>query len=135
MGANGARRSGRLAWLRALPRSSVLVFCTALFVAVQAILAVFSAASWTRVLVTVVVLAVAAASELDKLSTKRREQQETEQQARAAEAATEAEWQRRAQNCLRLWPAPPLADADPYTGGGGAGIGCAASPQVDPRRI
>src|SRR4051795_5362909 len=73
MGANGARRTGRLAWLRGLPRSSVLVFCTALFVAVQAILAVFSAASWTRVLVTVVVLAVAAASELDKLSTKRRE--------------------------------------------------------------
>src|SRR3954453_3012698 len=113
MGANVARGSGRLAWLRALPRSSVWGFCAALFAAVQTILAVLSAPSWARVLVTVVV--VAAASELDKLSTKRREQQEKEQQAREAEAATEVDWQRRAQNCLRLWPAPPLADADPYT--------------------
>ncbi|MGR7023053.1 tetratricopeptide repeat protein [Geodermatophilus sp. URMC 62] len=54
------------------------------------------------------------ASELDKWQTKRREQREAEQQEREAEAAAEAEWQRRAQNCLRLWPAPPLADADPY---------------------
>src|SRR3954464_5369188 len=101
MGENGARGSGLLAWLRALPRSSVLVFCAALFAAIQTILAVLSAPIWTRVLVTVLVLAVAGASELDRLSTTRRKQREAEQQEREAEAATETEWQRRARDCLR----------------------------------
>src|SRR3954447_14808006 len=98
MDENGARRSGRLAWLRALPRSSVWGVCAVLSAAVVGILALFNAPSWSRFIAIVLGAAVGVASEVDTLSIKRREQQETEQQARAAEAATEVEWQRRAQN-------------------------------------
>src|SRR3954454_156092 len=114
MGENGARGSGLLAWLRALPRSSVLVFCAALLAAIQTILGLLDAPVWTRVTGAIWVLAVAGASELDKLHTKRQEAEQAEQRQRETDAATEAEWQQKAQDCLRLWPAPSLADADPY---------------------
>ena len=88
----GESGSGWLAWLRALPRSSVLVFCAALLAAVQTILQLLGAPIWMRVMGAILVLTVAGASEIDKLHTKRREQREAEQQKRETEAVKEAEW-------------------------------------------
>ena len=105
---------GWLVWLRALPRTSVLVFCAVLLAAVQAVLGLLEASVWIRVVGTVLVAAVGVASELDKLRTRRREEWAVAEKALETQAAAEAEWLRRVQECLRLWPAPTVADVDPY---------------------
>jgi hypothetical protein len=107
-------RTGWLSWLRALPRASVLVFCGVLLAGVVAVLGVLGAPVWTRVASAVLVAGVAAASELDKLGTRRREQNEAEQEAQRTRAAAEVDWQRRVHDCLRVWPAPPVGSVDPH---------------------
>jgi hypothetical protein len=114
MAKNGTHGSGWLSWLRGLPRSSVLVFCAALLAAVQTVLGLLEAPVRMRVVGMILVLAVAGASELDKLQAKRREQREAEEKAREIDAAKEEEWQRQAEDALRLWPLPTMAEADPY---------------------
>jgi hypothetical protein len=60
-----------LRWFRRLPRASVLVFCSVAFAAVQALLEALAAAAAIRIGAAVLVGAVAAAPELDKLHTRR----------------------------------------------------------------
>jgi tetratricopeptide (TPR) repeat protein len=114
-----------LAWARVLPRASVLVFCVVVLAAVQTVLGVLGAATEVRLAAALFVAAAAAASELDKLHARRREQQEAELQAQQAREAAEAEWLRQAQNCLRVWPAPRADEVDPYV------LGVVPSPLAD----
>ena len=85
-----------------------------LFAALQGIFALLETAVWIRLVATMLVAALAVASEADKLHTKRVEAAATE--ARAAEEArtTEREWQRRVDVALRWWPPTLLTEIDPY---------------------
>jgi tetratricopeptide (TPR) repeat protein len=109
-----SRSSGWRRWFRTLPRTSVLGICVALLAALQGIFALLEVKVWIRVIATVIVFAVAVASEADKLHTKRAEKAASE--ARAADEArtAEQEWQRRVARVLRWWPPALLADVDPY---------------------
>lgn len=109
----GTSRSGWLAWLRSIPRASVLVFCSVLLAAVQAVMALLEAPPWTRVTAAVLIALVAVASELDKLHTRRQEKADADRK-RAAAAAAEAKWLRGARDSLRIWPTPSMRDVDPY---------------------
>src|SRR5450759_4810697 len=106
--------SGWLEWFRRLPRASVLVFCTVALAAVQAVLAALDAATAIRIAAAVLIAAVAVASELDKLHTRRLEEHEAELQAQQERQAAEAEWLRQVRTCLREWPAPRTDEVDPY---------------------
>src|SRR5512135_1993243 len=103
-----------LRWVRALPRTSVLVFCGIVMGAVQAVLGLLAAPLGFRVGAVVLVAAVAVSSELDKLHTRHREQRDAEQQAQQAREAAEVNWLREAQDCFRVWPAPRMDEVDPY---------------------
>jgi len=103
----------------------VLVFSTVALAAVQSVLAALGAAAAIRIGAAVVIAAVAAASELDKLHTRRVEEHEAELQAQQERKAAEAEWLRQAQTCLRVWPAPRADEADPYV------LGVVRSPLAD----
>src|SRR5450759_1634857 len=118
-------KSSWLGWFRGLQRASVLVFCTVALAAVQSVLAALGAAAAIRIGAAVVIAAVAAASELDKLHTRRVEEHEAELQAQQEWEAAEAEWLRQAQICLRVWPAPRADEVDPYV------LGVVPSPLAD----
>jgi tetratricopeptide (TPR) repeat protein len=106
--------SSWLTWLRGLPRESVLVFCAVLLGATQAVLGLLDAPTWTRVTSAVLIAAAAIASELNRLHTRHLEKTEEERQRGEAERAAEAKWLRDARDSLRMWPAPPVGDVDPY---------------------
>ena len=118
-------KSSWLGWFRGLPRASVLVFCTVALAAVQSVLAALGAAAAIRIGAAVVIAAVAAASELNKLHARRLEEHEAELQAQQEREAAEAEWLRQAQICLRVWPAPRADEVDPYV------LGVVPSPLAD----
>ncbi|MFE5703255.1 tetratricopeptide repeat protein [Rhodococcus koreensis] len=69
--------------------------------------------SW-RLIAAALVFAVFCGSELDKWHTRRIEQREAEQQEQHAREAAESAWKRAAEDCLQIWPAPPIRDVDPY---------------------
>ena len=118
-------KSSWLGWFRGLPHASVLVFCTVALAAVQSVLAALGAAAAIRIGAAVVIAAVAAASELNKLHARRLEEHEAELQAQQEREAAEAEWLRQAQICLRVWPAPRADEVDPYV------LGVVPSPLAD----
>ncbi|WP_157792805.1 hypothetical protein, partial [Rhodococcus opacus] len=69
--------------------------------------------SW-RLIAAALVFAVFCGSELDKWHTRSIEQREAEQQEQHAREAAESAWKGAAEDCLRIWPAPPVRDVDPY---------------------
>src|SRR5450759_5384865 len=114
-----------LTWVRALPRSSVLVFCVIAMTAVQAVLGVLQARIGVRVTAALLVGGAAGSNRSPRDRGRRGEQREAEQQARQTREAAEAEWLRQAQDCLRVWPAPRIDEVDPYV------LGVAQSPLAD----
>ena len=108
-------RRGRLVeWVRAIPRGSVLGFCAVLLAAGQGIFAPLEVRMWIRVVTALLVLAIAVASEADKLNTKRVEKAADDAREAGQAEAREREWQRRVEGALRWWPCPLLPQVDPY---------------------
>ena len=95
------------------PRASVLVLCAALLAAVLAIPASLIAPVWLRVTGTVLVLAVAVASKLDRLRTKRAEQAEADRKEQQAADEAEKKWLGSVRNSLWRWPLPAVGETDP----------------------